>query len=101
MPNGEVINLNPSELTIEEMEDFEEAAGMSWSAAFKTVKVADPESKTGFREEVDFPAKALRAVVWVLKRKDNPDFTLEEAGKTRVAALKITGSTVPPTAKSA
>lgn len=54
------------ELTIEEMEAIEDYAGV----AFETM--ADPTVPK---------SKMLKAIVWVVKRRDNPDFTIDDAGK--------------------
>ena len=80
---GEALRINPNDLTIGDLEDFEDICGMPFSEAFKTKLDANGQD-TGMAMVT---AKALKAVVYVAKRKANPDFTLEDAAKVKVSEL--------------
>lgn len=62
---------DPGTLTLAELCDFEEAAGVAAMVAFKE----------------GLSAKAITALVWVLKRRDDPQFTLDDARATTLADL--------------
>lgn len=39
-------------------------------------------------DEIDFGrAKAVRMLIWIVKRREDPSFTLEDAGKIRVSQI--------------
>lgn len=56
--------MNVSDLTLGEVEEVENYAGLPLAA------LADPQASKG---------KLMVALAWVIKRKDNPSFTLHEA----------------------
>ena len=66
------IQLDIESLTLREVEDFEEACGLRIGA------IEDWRA---------LPAKALRALVWIAGRRDDPAFTFEGAGDVRVVDL--------------
>lgn len=72
-----VIDLN--HLTIAEIETVEEIIDAPIDA------VQDPKIRKG---------KVLRAIAYVMKKRENPDFTLEDAGNTRVM---FSVDPIPPT----
>lgn len=63
------LDLNLDDLTIDEFDDLYEALG---EADF------DALSQGKFRP------RALRAIAWIVKRRDNPEFTLKDAGKLKL-----------------
>ena len=98
---------NENDLTIGDMEDFEDAVGVPLTEALKPVKVRDDEGNlvrhscaesgcdesckdNGRPEEtVNMTAKVLKALIWIASRQDNPDFTLEDARNVKVTELDI------------
>ncbi len=69
MDNTFELNVDINSLTIGEIEEIEELGDQPIDALF---------SATGKK------GKALRAIAFVMKRRDNPDFTWEEAGDLRI-----------------
>lgn len=66
-----VIDLN--DIRVREIEEIEELTGESfdaWASAF-----TDPSKPRG---------KALRLFAYIIKKRDNPEFTMEEAGDLRI-----------------
>lgn len=74
--------INPDDLTLGEVDDLEGAAGAS---------VAEIFGPAGMR------AKHLIAVVWVLGRRDNPEFSLDDARAVKVGELVVEGGEADPT----
>jgi hypothetical protein len=66
-------------LTVEEIEAFEEKLDVPFDQAFHPTR---PKGKV------------LRTLGWIIKRRDNPAFTWEDAGKLRI---ELSGGEVPPT----
>ena len=62
----------PDDPTLDQLDDFERAAGVSWDKA------------------KDMPrAKALKAMVWVAVHESDPAFTFEQAGRLRLSEIDI------------
>lgn len=64
------------ELTLNEIDLIESTLDMP------VERIADPGAKKG---------AVLRAMVWVMGRRENPDLTLEEAGNMKLSDLDIDG----------
>lgn len=62
------INIDMSDITLDEMAEIEEATGSAW-------RNIDWEN---------LGTKELKLVGWIFGRRDDPDFTLEDAGKLRI-----------------
>lgn len=99
--NGEVIAFNPDDFTVGDLEDFEDIVGVPFDEAFKEVATKDEDGKV-IRDEKGRPvktvkmgAKTLKALVYLTKRAENPDFTLEDARKVKVSEL-VMGTEVDP-----
>lgn len=71
------------DFTIDEIEELETALGTGFD------QFSAPGSKK---------APLLRAVAWIVGKRDNPDFTLEDAGRIRIT---MSEAEVPPTPASA
>lgn len=84
MPDLPAINIDPDKLTIGDLEDFEEVVGESFQQAF-----ANGPSGVS--------TKALKAIVWIVSRQDNPDFTLDDARNVRVAEFSFAEPETDPT----
>lgn len=70
----EVLEINVNELTLGDLEDFELKVGI------------DFRSISG-RQAGELPLKALIALVWLIKRKTNPDYTYEDARNIKIETL--------------
>jgi|13_taG_2_1085334.scaffolds.fasta_scaffold127592_2 hypothetical protein len=62
---AERLELNFDDLTIGEIEEIEELTGRSIQS------IQDPEAPMG---------STLRVLAYIIKRRDNPEFSLEDAG---------------------
>ena len=71
-------------MTVEQIEWMEEALGASLTSALPTPQ--EPDKPMG---------RLLRAFAYATARANDPDFTIEDAGKLRVT---FGGEAVPPTA---
>lgn len=94
--------VNPDDFTIGDLEDFEDAVGVPMNEALKPVPVRDPETNEVVRGEngrpeleVKVSAKALRHLIWILHRRDNPDFTPEDARAIKVSSLEVIAEDEP------
>ena len=81
------LDFDPDSLTVGELEDFAEVAGMEFSEASYVVEVED--GKGGTTTARRMKAKGLVALVYVLQRRTNPDFTLEDARKVKMADFNV------------
>ena len=77
---AEKLAFDPDALTIGDLEDFEDVVGKPFAEIFRG---------TGPNGEVEMPAKALKALVWIVRRKEDPSFTLEAARNVRIGAIEI------------
>ena len=73
----ENLNLDFDDLTINEIELIEEHTGLS-------VQQLGDESKPR--------GSTLRVLAWVIKRRTDPDFTLEDAGDLTISSLGFGGA---------
>ncbi len=69
MADDGVLEINLEELTPDEIDDIETYLDMALDSAFA------PGQRRG---------KPLRAIAWIVKRRENPDFSIEDAGKVRI-----------------
>lgn len=82
MPDKETVSIDFDDLTLGEADDFEQASGMSAQEAVALAAKKKP-----------LPVKALIALVWIIKRRDDPKFTLEDARSIKVAEFAPTRPT--------
>lgn len=66
------INFNPDDLTVGELEEFEEISGMTLS---------------GLGRGAGLSAKAMKAIIYLDQRRKNPKFTLEDAKAVKIGSL--------------
>lgn len=76
-----VLAVNLNDLTIGDLEDFEDIVGVSFEDA----------QAGSFRS-----VKAIKALVFLTMRRDNPAFTIEDARAFKITALNL-GDEVDPT----
>lgn len=79
-----MLDINLDDFTIGELEEIEEIGGV-------------PFSSIG---EGNLPIKAIKALVFVVKRRDDPAFTIEDAAKVKVTEFTVTAETGPTDAAS-
>lgn len=77
------IRVNPSDLTLGDMADLEEHVGIPGSEIFSQLS------------EGDWSAKMFEGLVLVTARRDNPDFTIEDARNVRLADLEMVADEDP------
>jgi hypothetical protein len=65
----EILNVDINDLTIAEMVEIEERTGLS----------IDSLGETGIPK-----GKVLQSMAYIIKRRENPEFTWEEAGALRI-----------------
>jgi hypothetical protein len=85
----QILDFDPDTLTLGEMEDMEEAAGLGFM-----------ELITMFEEE-RLTTRALRAVTWILLRRGDPDLTFEDTKNITVGELGDTEVDEAPLAEAA
>ena len=89
------IKFDEDNLTLGDLEDFEDTVGVGLFEALKPVTVIGEDGKPERDEkgapvqEVNLTAKALKALVWIVLRAERPNFTLEDARNVKVTALEI------------
>lgn len=89
------LSIDTDELTIGDLEDFHTLAGMSLEAAFAERLVLDADGNKIF-DEKGRPLKAatvnptaLKALIYINQRRDNPDFTIDDARNVKISELEI------------
>ncbi len=71
---GRLLDFDPEDLTLDELEELEELLGTALDGML-----------TG-----DTPkGRALKAIVWIMIRRDNPEATLEDAGRYKIRDLGL------------
>lgn len=90
------LSFDPNKLTVGDLEDFEEVVGKELGDVLRPRIVRDPDTNEIELDEdekpvrvVKLPAKAIKALVWIVKRAENPEFTLDDARKVNVSELNI------------
>lgn len=78
---AETISLDPSKLTLDDLIEFEELVG---KGLFEVL----PSTEEEVRNYKPSP-KAMRALVFLVKRQTDPSFTIEQAGKLTISDLEI------------
>lgn len=81
MPDDNTLIIDPSSLTYGEMEDWEEASGQT---------ISDLASN-------NLTARGMRALVWIIKRRTDPNFSLEDARNLKMADTDVSGPSADPT----
>lgn len=76
---ADVLKIDPDDLTIGDLEDFEDITGQSFDQAFQA----------NGNGTAHVSAKAIKAMVFLVKRRDDPSFTLDDARNVKIGALDI------------
>jgi len=72
------LRLDENELTIGDLEDFEDIVGSPWE-----------DIRPGPDSAVKMSTKAIKALVFIARRKTDPSFTLEMARDVKLGELRI------------
>lgn len=97
---GAVLKLDPEDLTLGEMEEFEELAGRPLAKMIQGDIVKDDDGKPMLGpdnkplREIDPRVKDIIALVYLAKRRENPEFTLADARGVKISELQL-GSADP------
>jgi hypothetical protein len=77
------LEFDPNDLTLGDMEDFEAATGEPFGALAQRFR-----GKPANEVIATLPAKALTALVWIVARRADPDFTLAMARDTKATDIE-------------
>lgn len=92
---GSVLAINPDDLTLGEMEEFEELSGRPLAKLLQgdIVKGDDGRPILGKdgkpMREIDPRVKDMIALVFLAKRREDPAFTIEDARQIKVSELQL------------
>jgi hypothetical protein len=75
------LELDVQKFTLAELEDLEEATGMTFTALGEQLASGD------------YSIKLLRAVVWILRRRTEPGFTIEQAREVELRDIHFEAET--------
>lgn len=81
--SDQYLSIDLNDLRIREIEEIEEIAGVPFDDLFASGKPR---------------GKSLRAIGYVVKRRENPDFTLEQAGELIIKLSDDEGTPDPTSA---
>lgn len=90
------LNLNPEDLSLGDLEDFETITGKQLQDALAAKPVLDEKGKQVKDEkgrplrEAQLSITVIKALVYLTKRRENPAFTLEDARNVKVTELNFT-----------
>jgi hypothetical protein len=90
--------INEADLTLGDLEDFEDACGIPLADAVRPIPITD-EWGNVVKDDDGRPAtivklsiKQIKALVWIAGRKTDPTFTLADARDVRVSELEWTAA---------
>jgi hypothetical protein len=90
------LNLNPEELSLGDLEDFETITGKTLQEALEAKPALDEngkqrkDAKGRPLREAQLSITVIKALVYLTKRRDNPAFTLDDARNVKVTELNFT-----------
>lgn len=92
------LKIDLDSLTIGDMEDFEDIVGIPMDKAMSPQVVLMPNGEPE-RDEKGRPVKEMRlgptvlkALVYIIKRAENPEYTLADARNVRITMLDLGGA---------
>lgn len=101
------IVFDPDEWSFGDLETFEELTGLTLEEAFRATPVRDANGDVE-KDNRGRPVKGLRlgaktmlAIVFIAKRQEDPEFTLEDARKVKFGELVMAGGDEAPEDDSA
>lgn len=75
--NNTVVDFDPNSFTLDELCDIEEATGFNTTAEFSKLDPQNPH----------LPMRLVQALIWIIRRRVNPEFTFKEAGQLRITDI--------------
>lgn len=88
------VSLNFDEMTIDDLEILEEASGLTAAEMFQRVPGEDGQPVTRIQQHLT--ARVLRAIVFIAKRREDPEYTMEDAGRESFAKIDFGGGEEDP-----
>ena len=102
MADIETITFDTDQWDFADLEDFEEITGLSLDEAFSPTPLRDARGEV-IRDPKNRPVKGLRlnaktmlAIVFIEKRKQNPEFTLDDARRVKFTEFSLDGGPATP-----
>ena len=83
MADAKPLRFSVESITVGDMEDVEEITGLPFG---KVVELLGSAESGG---TMAIPIKVLKALIFIIYRHDNPDFTLADARKVKVTELEL------------
>lgn len=103
LPPERILEFDPDDWTIGDLEDFEEqTGGLTLSEVLTPAERHDSAGQVMKDERgrpvrsIKMPAKTLKAIVWVERRRTDSDYTLEDARTSKVVAIVLKDSEPDP-----
>ncbi|XVU22536.1 hypothetical protein ACQPZJ_35445 [Actinoplanes sp. CA-054009] len=91
-----VMDFDPDELSMGDMEDFYDLAGRTVEEALTAYPLKDPDTGEKLLDERGRPITGVRirpkemtGFIWLTKRREDPTFTYEQARSVKVKQLTI------------
>lgn len=97
MAEAKPLRFSVDSLTVGDLEDIEELTGMGFDEIMELLT----SGKVGQNGRIGIPLKVLKALVLVVYRADNPNFTMEDARRVKVSELDVVLAEPDPTEPAA
>jgi hypothetical protein len=100
------LRVDPDDMTIGDLEDFQDLTGETIERAFSPKYVLDENGEKTYDDkgrplkDVYVGPKVLKALIFLSERRANPDFTLDDARKVKVSDLEIVSAEPDPTTQT-
>ena len=83
MADAKPLRFSVDEITVGDMEDLEDITGLPFGEVLDMLTKAEPAGT------MSIPIKVLKALVFIIYRQDNPEFTIADARKVKVTELEL------------
>ncbi|BEP14816.1 hypothetical protein acdb102_31270 [Acidothermaceae bacterium B102] len=89
------LTVNYDDMTIGDLEDFEQLTGSTWEEAFAPKLVLDEQGNKVFDDKgrpvksAHVSATVLKVLVYISERRDHPDFTIDDARNTKIREIEF------------
>ena len=93
MADAKPLRFSVDSLTVGDLEDIEEITGLSFDEIMDMLT----SDKVGENGKIGLPLKVLKALVFVIYRAGDSEFTIEDARKVKVSELEVVLSEPDPT----
>lgn len=93
--------VDEDDFTIGDLEDFEEITGESLESVLQGEVALDEDGNKKFDEkgrplrEMKVSAKVVKALVYIIRRREVPGFTLEDARNVKLSSIEWADSSEP------